>query len=211
MAPPSRYPDELRNRAVRLVFEERERSGERRGAITVVAGRLGVPAEALGRWVRRAEAKNRENRGPDSATAGDDAVPPHEGGGVPDASEILAEVHALRSAVEQADKRRKRRMTVSLVIMLALIPLGILAAHIAIDYESGRVAQAIERSSGPFTDEALRRVCRSIKIPLFGPETKKRLGCPPSSETSTTNTTTPEPSTTEPPPATSEPTTSSSP
>lgn len=88
---------------------------------------------------------------------------------------------------------------VMLAAFLILIPLGILGAHLAIDYESGRVADAIEKSSGPFTDEALGRACRAIKIPIFGPETKKRLHCPPSAETETTTTTNPEPATTAPP------------
>ena len=67
------------------------------------------------------------------------------------------------------------------------MPPAIIGAHLAIDYESGRVADSIQDSAGPFTDEALRRACRAIHIPLFGPETKKRLHCPPSSETDTTN------------------------
>jgi len=87
-----------------------------------------------------------------------------------------------------------------LALFLVLTPITVIGAHLLIDYESSRVAHAIEQSSGPFTDEALRRVCRAIKIPIFGPETKKRLHCPPSSETDT------EPSTTtNSPPASTEP------
>jgi hypothetical protein len=86
-----------------------------------------------------------------------------------------------------------------LALFLVLTPVLVIGTHLLIDYESGRVAHAIEQSSGPFTDEALRQVCRSIEIPLFGPETKKRLHCPPSSVTNT------EPSTTtSPPPAPTE-------
>jgi hypothetical protein len=84
-----------------------------------------------------------------------------------------------------------------LAAFLVLTPAAVIGVHLLIDYESGRVAQAIERSSGPFTDEALRRVCQSIKIPLFGPEAKKRLHCPPSpttgTEPSTTTTSPPAP------------------
>jgi transposase len=42
-----RYPSELRKRAVRMVFEVRERSGEEKGAVARVAGQLGVGRETL--------------------------------------------------------------------------------------------------------------------------------------------------------------------
>jgi hypothetical protein len=47
---PRKYPDELRERAVRMVFEVREQSGERRGSIVRVARQLGVGAETLRNW-----------------------------------------------------------------------------------------------------------------------------------------------------------------
>jgi hypothetical protein len=143
--------------------------------------------------------------GPDTT-----ATPQNAGGGSDhpapaDASEILAELRGLRSAFERYEKRRRRRMMIVLAILLTLIPVGILGAHLAIDYESGRVATTIQNASGPFTDEALARACRAIKIPLFGPETKKRLHCPSPPET-----TTPEPAT-EPPTSTSETSTNPAP
>jgi transposase len=49
MPAPRKYPDELRERAVRLVFE----SGR---PIAHVAADLGVHKESLRRWVRQAEA-----------------------------------------------------------------------------------------------------------------------------------------------------------
>jgi transposase len=49
MSAPRKYPDELRQRAVRLVFE----SGR---PIAHVAQDLGVHREALSQWVRQAEA-----------------------------------------------------------------------------------------------------------------------------------------------------------
>jgi transposase len=49
MAAPKKYPDELRERAVRLVFE----SGR---PIAQVAADLGIHREALRKWVRQAEA-----------------------------------------------------------------------------------------------------------------------------------------------------------
>jgi hypothetical protein len=133
------------------------------------------------------------------------AAPQEAGGGsdktaLPEASELLAELRALRSAFEHNEKRRRRGMIIVLAIVLTFIPLGILGAHLAIDYESGRVATAIQNASGPFTDEALARACHAIKIPLFGPETKKRLHCPSTPETTTPQRTTEPPTNT---PATS--------
>ena len=42
---PQKYPDELRERAVRMVLEIREETGEKHGTITRVAKELGVGAE----------------------------------------------------------------------------------------------------------------------------------------------------------------------
>jgi transposase len=50
-----KYPDELRERAVRMVFEIREQTGEQRGAIARVGERLGVNNETLRNWVAQAE------------------------------------------------------------------------------------------------------------------------------------------------------------
>ena len=54
MAPPRKYSTELRERAVRMVFELREQ-GMRTGAIARVADQLGIHREALRTWVRQAE------------------------------------------------------------------------------------------------------------------------------------------------------------
>lgn len=52
---PPRYPDELRERAVRMVREVRRETGESHGVISRVAKELGVGVESLRQWVNRAE------------------------------------------------------------------------------------------------------------------------------------------------------------
>ena len=47
MAAQKKYPDELRERAVKMVLEIRGREGKGRGEIARVAGQLGVHREAL--------------------------------------------------------------------------------------------------------------------------------------------------------------------
>lgn len=52
----SKYPDELRERAVRMVAEVRLQYPSQWAAITAVAGMLGIgTAETLRTWIRRAE------------------------------------------------------------------------------------------------------------------------------------------------------------
>src|ERR1019366_1923659 len=50
-----RYPAEIKERAVRMVVETIERSGEQPGAVTRVARQLGIGPESLRAWVRQAE------------------------------------------------------------------------------------------------------------------------------------------------------------
>ena len=50
-----RYPPELRERAVRMVFETASERGERFGAVTRVAHQLGIGPESLRKWVHQAE------------------------------------------------------------------------------------------------------------------------------------------------------------
>src|SRR5512132_3867724 len=50
-----RYPQELRERAVRMVFEHQDEHLSQWAAICSIAAKFGISAETLRNWVRRAE------------------------------------------------------------------------------------------------------------------------------------------------------------
>ena len=52
---PGKYPDELRERAVRMVFEAERHTGSQWEAICSVADKLGPTPETVRKWVRRFE------------------------------------------------------------------------------------------------------------------------------------------------------------
>jgi len=51
----TRYPKEVRERAVRLVFEHERQYSSQWAAISSIASKLGMTPETLRKWVRRAE------------------------------------------------------------------------------------------------------------------------------------------------------------
>jgi transposase len=56
MGRPSKYPTELRERAVRMVLESRADYGSEYEAIRSIAAKLGITSpESLRKWLRRAE------------------------------------------------------------------------------------------------------------------------------------------------------------
>lgn len=63
MARPKVYPDELRQRAVRLLFEWREARGVSDGGYTAVSTQLNLRRETLRRWVIEAEVEGGQRPG----------------------------------------------------------------------------------------------------------------------------------------------------
>ena len=55
MARPSRFSQEVRERAVRMVFEHRAEYGSQWEAIRSIAEKIGCSAETLRKWVRQSE------------------------------------------------------------------------------------------------------------------------------------------------------------
>ena len=51
----TRYSPELRERAVRMVFEHQAEYDSQWAALNSIAGKIGCTAETLRKWVRRAE------------------------------------------------------------------------------------------------------------------------------------------------------------
>ena len=56
MGGPRRYPDEFRQRAMRMSFEHTSERASQWTAITTISGHLGVNHETLRKWVRKEEA-----------------------------------------------------------------------------------------------------------------------------------------------------------
>ena len=70
MAAPRKYPEELRERAVRMVAEVRPQYPSQWAAITAVAGMLGIGTpETLRTWIRRAEVDTGQRPGVSSQMA----------------------------------------------------------------------------------------------------------------------------------------------
>ena len=69
MPAPRKYSDEIRDRAVRMVFQIQRESGRRQGAVGVVAAKLGVNRETLRNWVRRTEIDSGQRPGTSTGDA----------------------------------------------------------------------------------------------------------------------------------------------
>ena len=87
MAAQRKYPEELRERAVKMVFEVREREGKGHGELARISRQLDVHPEALRSWVQQAEIDGGHRSG---TTSGDKQR----------ISELEREVRELRRANE---------------------------------------------------------------------------------------------------------------
>jgi transposase len=67
MSKRGRYPQEVRERAVRMVQEHRGEYRSEWAAVTSIAGKLGVGTEALRLWLRRAEIDQHQPTGATTA------------------------------------------------------------------------------------------------------------------------------------------------
>lgn len=70
LAPPKKYPDELRQRAVRLVMDAQKNPDDRRRAATRIGAQLGIPADTIRGWVKTVEI----DQGVRPGTSTDDAM-----------------------------------------------------------------------------------------------------------------------------------------
>lgn len=103
----SKYPEELRERAVRMVAEVAPQYGSQWAAICSVAGKLGIgSAETLRIWVRRAEVDQGDRPGVTSAQAEQIAKLKRENAELRRANEILKAAAAFFGA--ELDRPGKR-------------------------------------------------------------------------------------------------------
>ena len=65
----SKYPAEVRERAVRLVYEQQGQHESQWAAIGSIAAKMGCTAETLRKWVRQAERDRRQATGADDRRA----------------------------------------------------------------------------------------------------------------------------------------------
>ncbi len=69
MAAPRKYPDELRERAIRLAVDARKDPATRPGALARIGGQLGINPETLRNWVTQAEVDGGDRPGTTTSDA----------------------------------------------------------------------------------------------------------------------------------------------
>ena len=106
MGRPRVYPDEFRERAVRLVREWREARGVTEGGLTAVAEQLGMRRETLRRWVMEQEVDQGTRPGLSTGDRTRIAVLERENRELRRANEILKSAAAFFGA--ELDRRPKK-------------------------------------------------------------------------------------------------------
>ncbi|TNM59250.1 transposase, partial [Streptomyces sp. NP160] len=106
MAAPRKYPDELRERAIRMAVEARRDPATRPGALARIGGQLGINAETLRNWVSQAEVDEGLRSGTTTDEARRIAELERENRELRRANEILKTASAFFAAAE-LDRRLK--------------------------------------------------------------------------------------------------------
>jgi transposase len=100
MAAPRKYPDELRERAIRMAVDLRRDPATRTGALRRVGEQLGINPETLRNWVAQAEVDQGHRPGVTSAEAQRIAELEREVRELRRANEILRTASAFFAAAE---------------------------------------------------------------------------------------------------------------
>ncbi len=100
MAAPRKYPDELRERAIRLAVDARRDPATRSGALCRVGEQLGINPETLRGWVQQAEIDEGHRPGVTTAEAQRIAELERENRELRRANEILRTASAFFAAAE---------------------------------------------------------------------------------------------------------------
>ncbi len=106
MAAPRKYPEELRERAIRMAVDLRRDPASRAGALRRVGEQLGINPETLRNWVQQAEIDQGHRPGVTTAEAKRIAELERENGELRRANEILRTASAFFAAAE-LDRRLK--------------------------------------------------------------------------------------------------------
>ncbi|MEO3939249.1 transposase [Dermatophilaceae bacterium Soc4.6] len=106
MAAPRKYPEELRERAIRMAVDLRREPETRRGALRRVGEQLGINPETLRNWVTQVEVDDGHRPGTTTAEAKRIAELERENRELRRANEILKTASAFFAAVE-LDRRLK--------------------------------------------------------------------------------------------------------
>lgn len=106
MVAPRKYPDELRERAIRLTLEARKDPATRSGACKRIGEQLGINPETLRGWVTQAEVDAGDRAGTTTAEAARIAELEREVRELRRANEILRTASAFFAAAE-LDRRLK--------------------------------------------------------------------------------------------------------